>query len=142
MHNVQEALARLTSLKELGVHLAVDDFGTGYSSLSYLHQFPVDTVKIDKAFIGRANSGGDDTKFLEAILSLGDALHLHTLAEGIETAGQAETLERLGCRLGQGFHYARPLSSDAVRLFLEGQPAAALAETNSLAAGIGPSSLG
>ena len=130
MHNVQEALARLTSLKELGVHLAVDDFGTGYSSLSYLQQFPVDTVKIDKAFIDGANSGDDDTKFLEAILSLGDALHLHTLAEGIETAGQAETLERLGCRLGQGFHYARPLSSDAVRLFLEGQPAAALAETN------------
>jgi predicted signal transduction protein with EAL and GGDEF domain len=122
MHNVQEALARLTSLKALGVHLAVDDFGTGYSSLSYLHQFPVDTVKIDKTFVDGVNAHGEDATFLEAILSLGDALHLHTLAEGIETEDQASTLRQLGCRLGQGYHYAKPLAPDAIVTFLQNQP--------------------
>lgn len=110
MQNVQEALARINSLRGLGVRLAVDDFGTGYSSLSYLHRFPVDTVKIDKAFVDDIASG-DDTTFLAAILSLGHALRVDTLAEGIETADQAVTLANLGCRLGQGYHFARPLDS-------------------------------
>jgi diguanylate cyclase (GGDEF)-like protein/PAS domain S-box-containing protein len=118
MHNVQDALLRLTDLKELGVHLAVDDFGTGYSSLSYLQRFPVDTVKIDKAFIDGVTTTPDDAAFLQAILSLGDALHLNTVAEGVETAEQAHALERLGCRLAQGYHFARPLPADRVAAWL------------------------
>src|SRR5438132_7987271 len=114
MHDVQPALARLNALKALGLRLSVDDFGTGYSSLSYLRQFPVDTVKIDKSFIDNVHTGGDDATFVGAILRLSEALHLDTLAEGIETEDQANTLDQLGCRLGQGYHYARPLDPSAV----------------------------
>jgi diguanylate cyclase (GGDEF)-like protein len=111
MHDMQSALARLNALKALGIRLSVDDFGTGYSSLSYLQQFPVDTVKIDKSFVDDVYSGSDNATFVAAILRLSEALHLDTLAEGIETEDQANTLKQLGCRLGQGFHYAKPLNA-------------------------------
>jgi EAL domain-containing protein (putative c-di-GMP-specific phosphodiesterase class I) len=110
MHDMQAALARLEALKGLGIRLSVDDFGTGYSSLSYLRQFPIDTVKIDKSFVDSIAAGRDDATFVGAILRLSEALHLDTLAEGIETGDQADTLQRLGCHLGQGFHYAKPLN--------------------------------
>jgi predicted signal transduction protein with EAL and GGDEF domain len=109
MHDTQAALAQLNGLKALGICLSVDDFGTGYSSLSYLRQFPIDTVKIDKSFVDDISRGGDDATFVGAILRLSEALHLDTLAEGIETEDQANTLQQLGCHLGQGYHYARPL---------------------------------
>jgi EAL domain-containing protein (putative c-di-GMP-specific phosphodiesterase class I) len=109
MNDTQAALAQLNGLKALGICLSVDDFGTGYSSLSYLRQFPIDTVKIDKSFVDDISRGGDDATFVGAILRLSEALHLDTLAEGIETEDQANTLQQLGCHLGQGYHYARPL---------------------------------
>src|SRR4029077_4279683 len=93
MRDRDVALDRLNALKALGVRLSVDDFGTGYSSLSYLRQFPVDTVKIDKSFIDNIHIGGDDASFVSAILRLSEALHLDTLAEGIETEEQAKTLD-------------------------------------------------
>jgi EAL domain-containing protein (putative c-di-GMP-specific phosphodiesterase class I) len=118
MHNVQTALAQLQALKALGVRLAVDDFGTGYSSLSYLRQFPVDIVKIDKSFIDGVTCGGDDATFLEAILRLGEALNLGTVAEGIETEDQADALRRVGCQFGQGYLFARPLDPVALDAYL------------------------
>jgi diguanylate cyclase (GGDEF)-like protein/PAS domain S-box-containing protein len=118
MHNVQVATERLNGLKALGVRLSVDDFGTGYSSLSYLRQFPIDTVKIDKSFIDDIATGKDDATFVEAILRLSEALNLDTLAEGIETKEQAYALEHLGCHLGQGFHYAKPLDPTDIEAFL------------------------
>jgi EAL domain-containing protein (putative c-di-GMP-specific phosphodiesterase class I) len=124
MQDKQAALARLNALKALGVHLSVDDFGTGYSSLSYLRQFPIDTVKIDKSFVDEVHRGGDDASFVGAILRLSEALHLDTLAEGIETEGQAVALQQLGCHLGQGYLYARPLDPSDVDELLRTQRAA------------------
>ena len=100
------AIERLLGLKGLGVRLAVDDFGTGYSSLSYLHRFPIDTVKIDRSFVEQLAQG--DESVASAILSMAHALKLTTIAEGVETADQAEMLERLGCDSAQGYHFARP----------------------------------
>jgi diguanylate cyclase (GGDEF)-like protein/PAS domain S-box-containing protein len=123
MHDMQAALARLNALKALGIRLSVDDFGTGYSSLSYLRQFPIDTVKIDKSFIDEVYKGGDDATFVGAILRLSEALHLDTLAEGIETEDQATTLEQLGCHLGQGYLYAKPLDPADIDELLRTQTA-------------------
>jgi EAL domain-containing protein (putative c-di-GMP-specific phosphodiesterase class I) len=124
---VQAALARLNALKALGIRIYVDDFGTGYSSLSYLRQFPVDTVKIDKCFIDNVHTRADDAAFVGAILRLSEALHLDTLAEGIETQDQANTLRQLGCHLGQGYHYARPLDPSDVDELLQKQAATLIA---------------
>jgi diguanylate cyclase (GGDEF)-like protein/PAS domain S-box-containing protein len=100
-------LAQLTALKALGVSLAIDDFGTGYSSLSYLRRFPVDILKIDKSFIDNvAHNGAELTR---AIVNMGVSLHMHTVAEGIEDSDQATALRQLGCDVGQGFLFSRPL---------------------------------
>jgi len=116
MHNTSEAVAALRQLKELGVKVAVDDFGTGYSSLSYLQQFPVDVLKIDKRFIETLGTADGDDALTRAILSLGDALGLETVAEGIETPRQLAELRRMGCMLGQGFLLSHPLPA---RVFAE-----------------------
>jgi diguanylate cyclase (GGDEF)-like protein len=109
--DAEMAAERLGELKSTGVRLALDDFGTGYSSLSYLRRFPIDIVKIDKSFIdGLVTDSGDD-KLVEAIVNLSQALSLETTAEGVETAAQHSRLLEMGCELGQGFHFARPMSS-------------------------------
>jgi diguanylate cyclase (GGDEF)-like protein/PAS domain S-box-containing protein len=105
---------RLRELKGLGVHLAIDDFGTGYSSLSYLRRFPVDMLKIDKAFVDGIGRGREDTALAHAIIKLSHTLQLHTVAEGIEEAEQAAHLAALGCQDGQGFLFARPLATGAM----------------------------
>jgi diguanylate cyclase (GGDEF)-like protein/PAS domain S-box-containing protein len=108
----------LGRLKALGVTLALDDFGTGYSSLSYLGRFPVDILKIDRSFVagiaGGSGGGGDaatgtETALLEAIVGLGQMLHLSVVAEGIERPDQLARLDKLGCGLGQGFLFAKPM---------------------------------
>ena len=105
----------LRRLKELGVRLSIDDFGTGYSSLSYLKRFPVDTLKIDRSFVDGLGADPDDSVIVGAIVRLADALGLQTIAEGVETTLQAEELLRLGCAYGQGYLFARPAPSDAIR---------------------------
>ena len=109
---------RLKDLKALGLRFALDDFGTGYSSLSNLWQFPIDVLKIDRAFVSRLATGSDATAMIAAIVSLGKALHLEVIAEGIEHASQAVALRKLGCPLGQGFLYGRPLSASAMSALL------------------------
>ncbi len=113
MHNTQAAIAVLRDLKSLGITIAIDDFGTGYSSLSYLQQFPIDILKIDKAFVDKLGTADSDEALARAILALGDALGLATVAEGIETMRQVEMLQQLGCLLGQGFLFSRPIASRA-----------------------------
>jgi EAL domain-containing protein (putative c-di-GMP-specific phosphodiesterase class I) len=105
---------RLRELKGLGVDLAIDDFGTGYSSLSYLRRFPIDMLKIDKAFVDGIGRGREDNALAHAIVNLGHMLQLHTIAEGIEHAEQAAHLASLGCQEGQGYHFARPLTAAAM----------------------------
>jgi EAL domain-containing protein (putative c-di-GMP-specific phosphodiesterase class I) len=104
MAHVQDAQHTLAALRQLGVRLAVDDFGTGYSSLSHLSRLPIDSLKIDRAFISRLQPGSDDAAVVSAIVQLGGSLRKAVVAEGIESAAQMEHLQELGCRFGQGFH--------------------------------------
>ena len=116
--------SRLAALRSLGVRLALDDFGTGYSSLSYLRRFPVDVLKIDKLFTeGLAHDHGAPA-LVEAIVSLGAGLAFDIIAEGVEDETQALRLLDLGCRLGQGFHLARPMSVEDLREFISASPCA------------------
>jgi diguanylate cyclase (GGDEF)-like protein len=105
--------ARFMALRRLGVAIHIDDFGTGYSSLSYLRRFQFDCVKIDASFIRGVTEAGDDRILVTAIIALAAALETKVIAEGVETAAQAAALAELGCRLGQGFYYARPQPPDA-----------------------------
>ncbi len=116
----EEVTATLAALRRLGVRFALDDFGTGYSSLSHLHRFPIDVVKIDKSFIDVVTGSPDQTAVTRAIIQIGQTLDLETVAEGIEAAGQASRLAELGCLLGQGYHFARPLEPEAVSALLDG----------------------
>src|SRR3954451_6565535 len=118
MHDSEATIARLSRLKELGVRLAVDDFGTGYSSLRYLRRFPVDLLKLAKPFVDGIVGDDEETALVCTILDLGANLGLGVVAEGIEHAEQAAVLAALGCTLGQGFHFARPLSGDAATALL------------------------
>jgi EAL domain-containing protein (putative c-di-GMP-specific phosphodiesterase class I) len=104
----------LAGLRELGVRIALDDFGTGYSSLEHLRRFPVDAIKIDKVFIDRVTGGLRESALARAIVQLGQAMGLATVAEGIETAEQATVLRQLGCGFGQGYHLAKPMSNTAL----------------------------
>jgi diguanylate cyclase (GGDEF)-like protein len=109
MQHTDATLDKLHALKALGVRLAVDDFGTGYSSLSYLQRFPLDILKIDKAFVGPVAMGAGDPVLARAIIALGQTLRLETVAEGIEHAAQCDELLALGCKYGQGYHFGRPV---------------------------------
>jgi len=106
------AMATLTQLHDLGVRLAIDDFGTGYSSLSYLRDLPIDILKIDLSFVAALDSGRETPAVVRSIVRLAGTLGLQTIAEGIERPEQAARLRSLGADLGQGFHYAKPLSED------------------------------
>ena len=105
--------ARLHELKALGLTLALDDFGTGYSSLASLHQLPVDVVKIDRSFVCQLESSAHHRVLVEATVRVARSLGMHTVAEGIETEGQATLLAELQCDKGQGYLFARPLPADA-----------------------------
>ncbi|MEO6715275.1 MAG: EAL domain-containing protein [Mycobacteriales bacterium] len=108
----------LHSLRALGVRLALDDFGTGYSSLGHLRRLPIDMLKIAKTFVDDLEGHGDNSAFANAILALGRTLNLITVAEGVEHPWQVVELRRLGCALGQGFHFARPMTADDARTYL------------------------
>ena len=124
--HTETVLGTLHSLKAVGVRLAMDDFGTGYSSLSYLQRFPIDILKIAKPFVdnvvgeGKDASGAGNRRALaQAVITLGATLAVRTIAEGIELPQQLDRLRELGCELGQGFHFSRPLPPHEleVRLF-------------------------
>lgn len=116
--NSEETVGILTELKALGVRLAIDDFGTGYSSLSYLHRFPVDVLKIDKSFVDDIANGPGASALASAVIALGNALGLKTVAEGIESEAQHDALLGLGCKFGQGFLFSHPLPPGDVMAFL------------------------
>jgi Amt family ammonium transporter len=101
----------LNRLRALGVQLGLDDFGMGYSALSYLQRLPIQTLKIDRAFVGGLQEVGN-IEIVRAILSLASALSMNVTAEGVETAGQAAQLAELACQFGQGFYFHKPLTRD------------------------------
>ena len=105
--------ARLHELKALGVMLALDDFGTGFSSLASLHLWPVDVIKIDRSFVSQVTSSAHHRVLVEATVRVARSLGMCTIAEGVETAEQAEVLRALQCGKGQGYFYARPLDAVA-----------------------------
>ncbi|MFT7474761.1 MAG: diguanylate cyclase (GGDEF)-like protein [Verrucomicrobiales bacterium] len=112
--DAEKSVGLLGQLKTIGVKLAIDDFGTGYSSLSYLKAFPVDAIKIDRSFINELHRSSTSSALVEAVVNLSTALGAYTVAEGIEYSDQADILRRLGCDLGQGFYYCRPLPGGAL----------------------------
>jgi diguanylate cyclase (GGDEF)-like protein len=117
------AIERLHALKALGVGLALDDFGTGYSSLSYLSRFPVDILKMDRSFL-RDGESAQARNLATAVVGLGTTLALEVVAEGIEMAEQWDTLRELGCDLGQGFLFAKPMDAAASLAFVASPTAA------------------
>lgn len=108
----------LHELRDLGVRLALDDFGTGYFSLGHLRQLPIDILKIAKTFVDNLDGRGDGAVFAKAILALGTTLKMTTVAEGVEHPWQLTELRKLGCQLGQGFHFARPMPVADANAFL------------------------
>jgi diguanylate cyclase (GGDEF)-like protein/PAS domain S-box-containing protein len=119
MEDAEATVATLHQLKELGVQVAVDDFGKGYSSLSYLKRFPVDTLKIDKEFVGGIGRNQCDTAISTSVVSLAHAFGLRVVAEGIERIEQLRHLRTLGCELGQGYFFSAPLSADVADRLIE-----------------------
>ena len=109
MGEAEQNVDVLRKLNDLGVGIAVDDFGTGYSNLAYLKRFPVDLLKVDKSFVDGLGQNPEDTAIVEAVISLAQAMGLQTVAEGIETTGQADLVRTLGCELGQGYYFSEPL---------------------------------
>jgi diguanylate cyclase (GGDEF)-like protein/PAS domain S-box-containing protein len=105
-------VGRLDELRSLGVRIAIDDFGTGYSSLDYLRRFPVDTLKIARAFVEELGTSREQDRLVAAILRLGSTMGLETVAEGIELEQQRDRLRALKCRYGQGFLYSRPVPAE------------------------------
>jgi diguanylate cyclase (GGDEF)-like protein/PAS domain S-box-containing protein len=103
LSDMAEALRTLEALQAMGICIALDDFGTGYSSLTYLKQFPVQAIKIDRSFVSGLGSNAADSAIVASLISLGAAVDVHVVAEGVETSQQRDLLRRLGCRLGQGF---------------------------------------
>ena len=112
MGDVEASIVKLEQIRGLGVRVSIDDFGTGYSSLAYLRQLPVDTLKIDRRFVDGVVDEPDDLSIVEAVIGLSRSLGLTSLAEGVETDDQLQALVRLGCELGQGYLWARPMTAD------------------------------
>ncbi|MCU1427700.1 MAG: hypothetical protein JWL83_1700 [Actinomycetia bacterium] len=120
MNDPGTAIAATRELRDLDVRIAIDDFGTGYASLNYVKLFPVDTLKIGRSFVERVARDRQDSAIVAAIIGLSRSLGLETIAEGVETAEQAEALRRLGCDAAQGYHFARPLPADEATLLIDG----------------------
>jgi two-component system CheB/CheR fusion protein len=114
MADAEHVLDTLRQLKALDVKLSIDDFGTGYSSLSYLRRYPLDELKIDRSFIDEVVANSDDRAITKTILAMADTLKLTVVAEGVETHEQALTLRKLGCPLGQGYLFAKPMPAEQV----------------------------
>jgi len=122
MENTETARAMFLQLQALDVELVMDDFGTGYSSLSYLHQFPINAVKIDRSFISRLGSDGENLEIVRAIVTLAHSLGMTVTAEGVETAEQIALLRALGCEYIQGYYFSEPVEPETVAALLEATP--------------------
>jgi diguanylate cyclase (GGDEF)-like protein/PAS domain S-box-containing protein len=118
MADVGRSTVVLAELKALGAHLSIDDFGTGYSSLSRLQRFPVDTLKIDRAFISRMESDAETHEIVRTVVMLAHNLGLKVIAEGVETQEQLELLKHIGCEMAQGYLFSRPERPETIQQLL------------------------
>lgn len=130
MKEPEQAIEKLHELKLMGIRVAIDDFGTGYSSLNYLKRFPIDTLKIDKTFVADVCKDPHDTAIVRAIITLGHALDLTVIAEGVETREQLQYLSSLGCDVVQGFLFSKSLAASAFEELLVEQRRAAASSTS------------
>jgi len=121
MEDTQASASTLEALKRHGIRIAIDDFGTGYSSLSYLQRYPIDTLKIDRAFVQDIENNSEGVAITTAIIALAHNLRLHIVAEGVETNEQLEFLTALGCQDIQGFLFSKPLPYAAFCKLLENE---------------------
>jgi EAL domain-containing protein (putative c-di-GMP-specific phosphodiesterase class I) len=122
MENAERAARILNRLKELGVQLSIDDFGTGYSSLSYLHRFPVNTLKIDRSFVGRIGEAAENIEIVRTVVSLAENMGMEVVAEGVETLSQLMQLRKLKCQYGQGYLFSRPVDAEMVDSWISKKP--------------------
>jgi diguanylate cyclase (GGDEF)-like protein/PAS domain S-box-containing protein len=120
MGNADTAVVLLRRMRDLGVGISLDDFGTGYSSLSYLHRFPLDTLKIDRSFVGRIDQEPRSANLVQTILTLASSLGVNAVAEGVENECQLRMLREMGCALGQGYLFARPVPAEEIDAILRG----------------------
>jgi diguanylate cyclase (GGDEF)-like protein/PAS domain S-box-containing protein len=119
IQNVEQVLASIKRLKQLGIKLSIDDFGTGYSSLSYLKRFDIDKLKIDQSFIRDLAIDPDDAAIVRAIIQMAHSLNLKALAEGVETAAMLQQLRNFHCDEAQGYLFAHPMPADEFAIFLQ-----------------------
>jgi EAL domain-containing protein (putative c-di-GMP-specific phosphodiesterase class I) len=122
LDDVQQTIATLQSLKELGVTVSVDDFGVGYSSLSYVKNFPIDRLKIDKSFISNLTTNSRDEAIVRAIGTLAASLGVKVIAEGVETLQQLECLRAQGCDEAQGYLFGRPMPPSELESIVRNKP--------------------
>ncbi len=122
MHDVEATAEVFAGLKELGFKLAIDDFGTGYSSLAYLRRFPVDFLKVDRAFVDGLEDDASDVAIVRAVVSMAHSLGLQVTAEGVETTGQLARLREMGCDMAQGYVFAKPMPSEDLTELLRSRP--------------------
>ena len=121
MQNPESVVVLLKRFSDEGIHLSIDDFGTGYSSLSYLRRFPIDSLKIDRAFIRELTTNPDDAAIATSIILMGKALRLNVVAEGVETRSQLSFLRVMKCQEAQGYLFSPPLpAADVERLMRAG----------------------
>lgn len=121
MRDTEQAASVLSKLMDLGIGMSIDDFGTGYSSFSYLRRFRFDTLKLDRTFVSEIEDSPPDFKIAQAIVSVGRSLEMDVVAEGVETAGQANVLRSIGCRYAQGYYFAKPMGSREAECLLNVQ---------------------
>ena len=119
MHDVENAIAMLRELKQIGVTLALDDFGTGYSSLAYLKRFPIDVLKIDRSFVRDIDREADDAAIAHAVIAMAHSLGLQVTAEGVENEAQLALLRQYGCNDFQGYLFSRPVPAEEFSLLLQ-----------------------
>lgn len=119
MESVESAASTLERLRALGVGISIDDFGTGYSSLSFLHRLPINTLKIDRSFVGRMTENNENKEIVRTIIMLANTLSMGVIAEGVETKEQADLLRELGCQSIQGYLVSKPIDAESTeRLIL------------------------
>ncbi|WP_455756271.1 EAL domain-containing protein [Sulfurimonas sp.] len=119
MDNIHNVIPILNKIKDLGIRISIDDFGTGYSSMVYLKKLPIDTIKIDREFVMELEKDEEDKAIVKTILALSNALHLQTIAEGVEKKEHIEILEEMGCDICQGYYYSKPLELEKLLEFIK-----------------------